>query len=61
MVLPGGSKMPRVIVTIKEPVYDPQAYGRAMKVLEEHCLEIMLKRARGLTHVQETEPEGHEK
>ncbi|HYG58259.1 MAG TPA: hypothetical protein VD902_09395 [Symbiobacteriaceae bacterium] len=53
--------MPRVIVTIKEPVYDPQAYGRAMKVLEEHCLEIMLKRARGLTHVQETEPEGHEK
>ena len=53
----GGITMPRVIVRMNEPIYDPQAWNRAMKVLEEHFQEALLKRLRDINNMQTAKPD----
>lgn len=49
--------MPRVIVRMKPPIYDPQAWNRATKVLEEHFQDMLLQRLRDINNMQAAEPD----
>ena len=51
--------MPRVIVKMHSPIYDPQAWNRAMKVLEEHFQEVLLNRLRDINNMQMAKPDTH--
>lgn len=49
--------MPRVIVRMNQPIYDPQAWNRAMKVLEDHFQQLLLQKLRDINNMQTAEPD----
>lgn len=50
-------RKPRVHVIIEEPIHDPEAWARAMKVLEEHFLELMCDQLSQRRGVRKLKPE----